>query len=266
MSKDNDFSIAGEYEGKTVYKDHLRYWTDVWEYPRVSRINSVLNRPFLNKWQANLGTELAEEWTNQTRDIGVECHAYIAKLIGGYSIPKPEWDGLAPEIRNGLVAWEQARQTLKFKPVESELLLVSHKYGYAGTTDCVAEIKNKCKECHGRGEQNYPVVDGGEQFMGKIDCSTCKGKGTVKDLELLDWKVSSNLWAETLFQLAAYYMAYTENGGKLARCRAIRLDRDKGYWTVKDQLILEAEAVPDTFKAFFGLFEVYKFLRREHGK
>ncbi len=219
--------LVGTFEGEDVYRNSRSYFTKSWSYPRITRALEALSRPGLNRWRENVGTEIADETVEQARDIGSVTHDYIKWIIRGFSFNESKegmfrWSQLAQEVRNSLMSWESFRQTLKPKIKETELLLVSKTYGYAGTTDCVALVN--------------------------------------KELEIIDWKTANQLWVEVEFQLAAYAMAYFENTGKMpVRCRAIRLDKEKGYWSPKtDQVILTD--IPRAFKGFLGLFDAYKYL------
>jgi len=203
------------------------YEKDGQRYPRVTGIISkVLNKEGLNQWRENVGKSIADETVEQARDIGSVTHDYINRLLCGETISGGEWGMLASEIQNTLQSWESFRQTVKPKIKATELLLVSKKYGYAGTTDCVALVN--------------------------------------KELEIIDWKTANALWVEVEFQLAAYAMAYFEMTGDMpTQARAIRLDKERGYWTTKDQVILTD--IPKAFEAFLSLFTVYKYLQKEKG-
>jgi hypothetical protein len=50
--------------------------------------------------------------------------------------------------------------------------------------------------------------------------------------------------------------------GKMpVRGRAVRLDKERGFWTTKDQVIVED--LDKWFKGFIGLFTAYKCLKGE---
>jgi hypothetical protein len=208
---------------------NTHYIIDSKPYVRVTEVlNTVMNKPGLVKWIGGVGIAFAENKRNECRDIGTEVHKIISEIINGRSFnDTPEnimqWTLLSPEIKYGVIAWMQAQLSIPFKPVQSELLLISEKYGYAGTTDCLCKI----------GKQKW----------------------------LLDWKVASKLWPEVKFQMAAYYSAYLEmTGKKLAGARAIRLDRDTGKWTFQDQLIMTPEELTEAFQeGFLPLLKVYRY-------
>lgn len=232
MDKDGQFY----FHNVLISKDDRFYYEDGQKFVRVTEVLSCLNRPGLNKWQANLGTELAEEYSSQMRDIGSEVHGFIAQIIKGYSFRQSPEDGLKyaqldKTIRNGLKAWNQAMLSIPFKPVQSEIFLISKKYGYAGTTDCLARIGHK--------------------------------------KWLLDWKTGTifdprtgEIYPEIPLQLAAYYHAYKETypSHKLTGCAAVHLSRDTGLWTPKDIYKMDEGQLEKTFDAFAHLIEVWKYL------
>jgi len=215
-----------------ITKDGEFYHVDGKPYPRVTRILSVLNRPSLVSWLSRNSQEVTEQWTQETRDIGTEVHRLISEIIGGRLFSDTpahilEWTQLDESIRNGIRAFEQARLTLKFVPVQTEMLLVSKQHTYAGTTDCLAEMN-------------------GEPW-------------------LLDWKVASQLWPEVEYQLAAYWNAYKEMTGKdIAGCMAIRLSRDTGKWTKKDRLIMTPEKLAQKFDVFRCILKVWRDLNENN--
>jgi len=211
-----------------ITKDSEHYFIDGKEYVRATTPLSILNRPSLVDWLTRNSQEVTEQWTEQTRDIGLEVHRLISEIIAGRSFSDTpahilEWSQLDESIRNGLRCYEKARLTLDFEPIEAEKLLVSEEYGYAGTTDLLCEI-------HG-------------------------------DDWLLDWKVSSRLWPEVEYQLAAYWNAYREMTGRdMAGCRAIRLSRESGNWTPKDQLVMTPEKLAQKFEIYLCILKVWRDL------
>lgn len=197
-------------------------------------LSTMLNKEGLNMWREKVGKAEREEITQQAQDIGSEIHLWVSRLINGYKFTENqhtmlEWAQLAPEIRNGLQSWESFRKSVNPNIRASELRLVSETYKYAGTTDCVALV------------------------------------GQNEDLEILDWKTGSIEWLEIRLQLAAYANAYREMTGTMpVRARAIHLDKDRGYWTTKDQVIVED--LDEAFEAFLGLYTVFKYKLKTEGK
>jgi len=228
-----------ELNGEQVYRDGTGYWSNSWRYPRSSRILDIMDLPGLDKWRANVGTDKAEEISSQSRDIGHEIHRIINELDTGRlrfaGADDPRWTMLTPEIKNGLICWQQAQKYFKWTGVASELLMVSHKYGYACMTDRVLKI------------------DG--------------------ELEIFDWKSRRNILtdgysehfpqivAKIKMQLASYWNVFEEMTGKqIARARAIPLYIDRGSWTKDDQIILEKADFQDYFDGFLGLKKVYNLV------
>ncbi len=209
-------------------KDNDFYYKNDIKYVRVTRACSVPRNKDLERWREAQGTEDADEYTNQARDAGSEIHDYISKIINGYIILMGEWNGLALEIKNGLTAWERARQELNFEPIEAELTLFSEKHRYAGTADALC----KCES----------------------------------GLWLFDWKSggirnprTQEPYEEIMLQLSAYYFAFKEvTGQKLDGCRAIRIDRLTGLWNPAEQIIMKPQELKHYFDGFLGLLRYYK--------
>ncbi len=210
-------------------KDADYYYLEGVQYPRVTRVCASRHNQELEDWKVAQGKEKAEEHTNQARDAGSEIHDIIHRIIKGEAVSKGEWDGYAQEIRNGLTAWERARQELKFKPKETEIILVSKIYQFAGTADCLAKI--------------------GKEFW------------------LLDWKSggikhpkTAEPYEEIKLQLSAYYHAFNEmTGQELDGCRALRIDRLTGNWNPTEQIIMEPKELKHYFEGFLGLLSYYKW-------
>jgi hypothetical protein len=99
----------------------------------------------LNDWRARIGEEQADDYSAEMAELGTQVHGFIKDIIGGYSFNSSpaellKYSQLDRRIRNGLKAWQQCQLTLNFKPVESEILLYSKEFQFAGTTDCLCKI------------------------------------------------------------------------------------------------------------------------------
>lgn len=217
---------VGEYKGETVYRDDTYYFTDSWKRVRATKPIGKLNNEALNGWRERIGKDAADAWTEETREIGSQVHGFLDKIAKGFSFNESsgavlEWGMLDNRIRNGLRAAQQAELTLGFKTVQSEMLLVSEKFDYAGTTDRLVRYR------------------GGSW--------------------LLDYKVSSDLWPEVEYQAASYWNAYLEQTGKsLDGFIALRLDRDTGKWTPHDMLMMTPNQLDRKFPLYVGLLNIWK--------
>lgn len=117
----------------------------------------------------------------EAQAVGKKAHARIEwdlRREAGLSIPSqaPEVDGPAGSAYS---AWLEWRSQVHFRPLHVEQTVWSRKYAYAGTLDCLAEIRDP---------------DGNI-----VRC-------------VADWKTSSGIYPESTMQVAAYSHAWTEMG------------------------------------------------------
>ena len=135
------------------------YEIDGLSLPSVTTILKIHNNPALNRWASNLGTELSEQYKEETAEIGKQIHSYVARLIKGIPIGKLEWMQLSNEIKNGIRAYERFRLQVKFEGMETEKMVYSVKYKFAGTLDAIGKIgKNKVLVDFKTGERFYPSM------------------------------------------------------------------------------------------------------------
>jgi len=138
-------------------------------YPSVTTILGYPPKPWLEKWRAKWGS-LAVRKTAAANAIGTAFHEGAEGLLWGRNV-------LAHgRVHHMLARFEQWLDGVHLLPVETELKVISRKYGYAGTLDAIAEQDGK--------------------FV------------------LLDWKTSAGLYPDMELQLSAYAQAYEEMTGK----------------------------------------------------
>lgn len=180
-------------------------------YPSVTNILSCINKPALVNWAAKVEREMVVE---ASTELYLDCPANVkmsaaswkmslssrlgklkasqkelakASEIGSQVHALIEWGlkgelcydaGPSPRICDqaqwAYMAWEDWRKTHKVKPITVEQVVWSHKYGYAGTLDLLAE------------------VDG--------------------FLTVVDWKTGKAVYSEAHLQNAAYRQAIREMG------------------------------------------------------
>ena len=167
------------------------YVIDGIEYPSVTEILKVINKPDLVEWfkRQDFGTILEE--SEKAVNIGDIVHDVIHKLLKGERVElkiKPEYVSSVKNCINAFMEWKKQKG---LEVVETERLVVHKKYFYAGTFDCLAR------------------VDGG--------------------LVLLDWKTSGSIYKEYFVQLAAYKEAYeyeTNQPGAIKECWVVRFGKN----------------------------------------
>lgn len=129
-------------------------------------------------------------------DIGTQIHEWIDRWIKGEKPEIPEDD----KIRNGITAFLKFQKEYNVKWLESEKIVYSPKYNFAGILDAV----------------------------GMID----------KKLVLIDFKSSNYIYPEHSFQAAAYQLAYEEmTKKKISHRLIVRFGKDTGdfEWRKFDQ-------------------------------
>lgn len=128
----------------------------------------------------------------EAANTGTAIHELVSKWIKKEAHEIPEDD----KIRSGFDAFLKFQTEHKAKWLESELIVYSKTFDYAGITDAIAEIDGK--------------------------------------LVLVDFKSSNSLYPEHAFQAAAYQLAYEEMTGKIIDYRLIiRFGKEDGEFEVK---------------------------------
>lgn len=222
-------------------KDERFYYTDTKRYVRVSEVISVLNNPELNDWRAKAGYDNAQDWSETTSTIGTEIHRLISEIHGGEE--DIGWYLLSPEIQNGLLAYKRAKLNLKFKPVQSEITLLSDTWGVGGTSDCLVKL--------------------------------VKNPYMLKGYWLFDWKTGSifnprtgRIYTEIPLQISTYFHLHRELYPQidLVGVCAVRLNRETGLWTPKDLYPILAQDTIPHFEAFKNLKKIWDYLEEINGQ
>lgn len=175
----------------------MAYEQDGVEYPSVTTITGMLDKPMLLSWASNMAVDYIEERMEIVRDVldvhrgeevlrdartafkavskdacnsGTQCHKAIEAYIAG----EPYDEILvSEEAHNGfkaLLEWERLNNV---EWLENEVKVVSVEHGYAGRFDAIARVN-------------------GHIF-------------------LIDFKTSKGIYDEMKWQLCAYRQAYNEN-------------------------------------------------------
>jgi len=172
------------------------YTIDAIEYPSVTEILKVINKPGLIEWFKRTSFSEIVEKTEKAISIGDIVHDVIHKLLKGERVEiriNPEYVSSVQSCVSAFLDW---KKKCGLKVIETEKLVVSKKHFYAGTFD----------------------------FVGKLD-----GK-----IILADWKTSSAIYKEYLVQVAAYKIAYEEmTGQKVDECWVIRFSKDASEFEAK---------------------------------
>ena len=170
--------------------------------PRVTKIIDVLRKPGLEYWMKKTVAESALADPSQSveeamasiyapRDKagtkGSDVHKMIDRHCMGKGLSDSAWKN--PYMQG----YKKFRNTVALVAIESEKVVYSEKFGYAGTADLIAEM-----------------ADGRKM--------------------LLDWKTSSGIYDNYFIQLSAYKNAYEEmTGEKLDGIAVVRFDENGNF-------------------------------------
>lgn len=157
------------------------------------------------KWLASKGWDEAEAIKAEAAGKGTKIHKAVEILIRGGSVKMEDKfynpitdqeEELSPEEFYAVMAFANWSDEAKPEFLMEETIVISEKYNYAGTVDCVARI------------------DG--------------------DVYILDWKTSQYIWPSMEAQLSAYKVALDEMGRDVSEAKLAVLQlgyqRNKRGW------------------------------------
>ena len=130
----------------------------------------------LMHWAWKLGMDGIDyrKEAEESADAGTIAHEMIECEIKGKEFDASKYDpALVDKAENAFLSFLEWKDHVGFEAIETEIHLVSEKYQYGATPDCIARINGK--------------------------------------LALFDWKTSNELYPEHIVQLAAYRVAWEEN-------------------------------------------------------
>lgn len=178
-------------------KAHTRYrLRDGTLVPGVTTVLGILNKPALIHWAWTLGMQGIDyrKFKDAAAVIGTCAHLMIQHDLQNTT---PNLREFSPEVidkaENAFLKWLEWKRQHAIDVIYCERQLVSEKYRYGGTIDCLAK------------------VDG--------------------DLTILDLKTSKSIYTEYLYQVAAYRQLAAEDGHKAVSCRILQIGRteDEGF-------------------------------------
>lgn len=160
------------------------------------------------KWLAEKGWDESQALKNAAGDRGSKVHKAIEDMIDGKEVKMDakyinKSTGLEEELSveeyDSVISFAKWANAAKPKFIQKETMVVSEKYGFAGTIDCIAEIA-------------------GETYV-------------------IDWKTSQYIWPEYELQISAYLEALKEKNilkdAKLAVLQVgYRKNRNGWKWNV----------------------------------
>ena len=156
-------------EERATFKDAL---LDVLTRDKTPTVDTI--------WQevekATKGVKAHKKASDKAAAIGTAAHAYIEwRTKGLLGIDKGDEPVIPDAARLAVMAWEDWAKAVEFRPVFSERVVYHPRYGYAGTLDMLAYVKDR--------------------------------------LTVIDWKTGKAVYPEAYLQNVAYRaaLAYQEN-------------------------------------------------------
>lgn len=201
-------------------RSHTKYFAkDGTLLPGVTTILGVLAKPALVPWANKLGLAGVEvgKYVDSLAIIGTIAHDMICCHNRG---AKYEPDGVSPDLvdraENSFLSYLQWEKGKRITPILCEAKLVSEIHGFGGTCDMLADVD---------------------------DMAT-----------LTDYKTGKAIYAEHVYQAAAYRILLRENGHKVDAIRILQIGRDEteGF---SEKVVLDTEREE---KIFLLCLELYK--------
>lgn len=168
--------------------------SDQWRYAeidgekfvRVSTVLGCINKPSLARWRGRVGNDEADRVSKVATDFGTRLHAALERVNQAAYLPTDYLD--QPDLYPHVETYREWFMDNVARLVACERRVVSREHRYAGTCDCLVELR-------------------------------------TGELALLDYKSSKNgAWqpdhASWALQLAAYRLALAEDG-LIARRRIV---------------------------------------------
>jgi len=191
------------------------YEVDGKMYPRVTTILNIIHRPELERWRGKRGNVEADRIRDDMAEIGTSLHN-VCRLFNrdrSFEIPTTS------QIGRMFSTYRQWFEMVIGTVIETEQLVVSRKFGYAGTFDLLAVLKG----------DTIPSV--------------------------IDLKTSKDFWPTMALQLAAYREALLEEGKEVGRRLVVRIDKlETGKLEIKEY----TQHARD-FNAFLAALSLFRY-------
>ncbi len=207
-------------------KAHQRYYTaSGQQVPGVTTVLGVLNKPALIAWANRMGLQGIDtnKYVDEAAAVGTLAHAMIIDALGGEPVRLGDFtaDQLT-RARYGVSVFEAWRKGHDLKPQLLEQALVSEEHHYGGTIDIVAQLDGE------------PV--------------------------LIDFKTSSGIYEEHIFQVGAYWHLLNEAGIQIRGARILRIGRTEG--DAMDEKVLSGTQVLNAWRVFEHCLAIYRLKKR----
>lgn len=137
MSKSSNWKI--EVPNELICTDSY-YLIRGKKYHRVTKINSIIDKPELRNWYAKLGKNEASKILKTRANFGSLLHKLIEVTLKNGEVSEENYDS------NIIKSLDLFKNWIKKHKITVEALeqhLWSDKYSYAGTTDCIINFDGK---------------------------------------------------------------------------------------------------------------------------
>jgi genome maintenance exonuclease 1 len=110
------------------------------KFARVTRINSIIDKPELRNWYAKTGAVKAKEILHKRAGFGSTLHKLIEVTLKNEVLSKSNYE---PSLIESIELFEKWQGKHEVKPDALEQHLWSDKYQYAGTADYIGMFDGK---------------------------------------------------------------------------------------------------------------------------
>jgi len=206
----------------TVYKV-----ADGTKAPSVTTVLGILNKPALLDWAWRLGCEGVDYKAvrDNAADIGTLAHYLI---LCDLKKQKPDTSEYSPadvdKAENCLIKYYGWLKEHPIEPVLVEEPLVSERFGFGGTIDCLAKLNG--------------------------------------DLILIDHKTGKSIYDEMFYQLAAYKALLNEHGHDIKSCRILRIGREN-TGDFEERIINDLDKQWQVFLACLSIYKLKRSIKSQ---
>jgi len=123
-----------------VENDKDFYYFNNQPYDRVTRILSVIAKPFLLWWYGSKGTQECKRISKERKAFGTQFHKNVHSILDGKDTYISQNDKEMTETVELFIDWNKKR---KIQPKYLELAILNKEYAYAGTADFIGTIDNE---------------------------------------------------------------------------------------------------------------------------
>jgi len=165
------------------------YVIDNHQYKRVTSILKVIDKPGLITWAAKLGLAEMNKVMDTRSAFGTAVHKHCADILRGNVVNVDDMSDW--EMRDCVKSYLLWKDTVKLGDYQTEAVVYSKTYGFAGTTDFYGDING------------HPSV--------------------------IDLKTSKDVYIEAFLQVSAYCQCIFEMTGLFPQYGGVLALRDTGY-------------------------------------